>query len=274
MIRPGELIQLVSPQGKRFLRLLDPEEALHTHDGRILMEDVCQADFGQTVSSHLGRKYRILKPTLHELLKNVERRTQVIYPKDIGYILLKLSIAPGGSVLEAGSGSGSLALAFAWYVGPSGTVHTFERRSEFSSLCAKNLDRVGMLDRVIQYERDIDEGFGLEDIPAGFIDVRTPWEYLDQLAASLRNGSPAGFLLPTMNQVEKLLRAMETSVFTDTEVVEILLRRYKPVPDRLRPEDRMVAHTGYLVFATVHKEALAGEEFQLEHPLPPTDSQD
>jgi tRNA (adenine57-N1/adenine58-N1)-methyltransferase len=245
----------VSPQGKRFLRILDPEASLHTHDGKILMADVCQVEFGQTVSSHLGRTYRVLKPTLHELLKNVERRTQIIYPKDIGYILLKLSIAPGGSVLEAGSGSGSLTLAFAWYVGAQGKVHTFERRSEFAALCSKNLERVGLLDRVVQYERDIGEGFGLEEMPAGFIDVRTPWEYLDQLAACLRNGSPAGFLLPTMNQVETLLRGMETSVFTDTEVVEILLRRYKPVPDRLRPEDRMVAHTGYLVFATVHKDS-------------------
>lgn len=253
MIPSGELIQLVSPKGKRHTMVLDPEQELHTHDGLIPLSRVCETDFGRVVTTHLGREYLVLKPTLYDLLKNVQRKTQIIYPKDIGYILLKLGIAPGGEVLEAGSGSGSLTMALAWYTGPQGRVHSFERRSEFVDLCSRNLERVGLRDRVTFYDRDIEQGFDLTDIPAGFIDVRTPWDYVEQLGRALRNGAPAGFLLPTMNQVEQLLRALEGGPFTEIEVMEILVRPYKPVADRLRPEDRMVAHTGYLVFCRVMK---------------------
>ena len=82
-----------------------------------------------------------------------------------------------------------------------------------------------------------------------FLDVRTPWDHLEAAAAVVAPGAPVGFLLPTTNQISELLAALEPSPFEDVEVLEILVRRYKPVPERLRPEDRMVAHTGFLVFA-------------------------
>jgi len=253
MIHPGELVQLVSPKGKRYLTTVDPERDFHTHDGRLSLEELCQKDFGETVSTHLGREYTIFKPTLYDLLKKIERRTQIIYPKDIGYILIKLGIRPGSTVLEAGSGSGSLTMALAWYVGTEGRVHSFEKRAEFYELCAKNLTRIGLSGQVVQYCQDIEGGFGITDMDAAFIDVRTPWDYLDQLAEAVRNGSPVGFLLPTTNQVSALLNGLGSAPFSDVEVLEILVRHYKPVSDRLRPDDRMVAHTGYLVFARCQK---------------------
>lgn len=253
MIRTGELIQLISPKGKRYTMVLDPAEELHTHEGRISLEQIQNLEFGQAVPTHLGKEYRVLKPTLYDLLKNVERKTQIIYPKDIGYILIKLGIGPGWQVMEVGSGSGSLTMALAWYVGDSGQVHSFEQRSEFIDLCARNLSRVGLRDRVTFYEQDIAAGSELTDIPAAFIDVRTPWDYLEQLTTALRNGGPAGFLLPTTNQVEHLIQAMKNHPFAEIEVLEILVRHYKPVPDRLRPDDRMVAHTGYMLFCRVIK---------------------
>ena len=253
MITPGELIQLVSPKGKRYLRVFDPEEELHTHDGKLILKDMCALNYGDSIASHLGKNYTILKPTLYDLLKNIKRQTQVIYPKEIGYILLKLGIGPGSTVIEAGCGSGALTMALAWFVGEQGKVHSFERRPEFQALCARNLARVHLDERVSFYTKDIQDGFDIAEADAVFIDVRTPWEYLDQILGGIKNGHPVGFLLPTMNQVSLLLAGLEHKPYTDFEVLEILLRRYKPVPERLRPEDRMVAHTGFLIFARARK---------------------
>ena len=239
---------LVSPKGKRYFRMLNPEETLHTHDGKLEMADVLEAGCGGHALTHLGRPYSILLPTLYDLIKGVKRSTQIMYPKDIGYTMLRLGIGPGSRVIEAGSGSGGMTMALAWYVGDTGRVYSYDRREEFSELCSKNLDWAGLASRVEWIHRDIMDGFDQTDADALFLDVRTPWEYLDQAAAALTPGAPIGFLLPTTNQVQDLLAGLETSAFGDVEVLEILIRKYKVNAERLRPDDRMLAHTGYLIY--------------------------
>jgi tRNA (adenine57-N1/adenine58-N1)-methyltransferase len=253
MIHPGDLVQLVSPKGKHYLRVAGADSELHTHDGKLDLKSICDLDYGQCIRTHLDKEYRLFKPTLYELIKKIDRQTQIIYPKDIGYILFKLSIGPGVRVLEAGCGSGSLTMALAWFVGAKGQVISLERRPEFVRLCTKNLSKVGLLDRVEIREQDLGQADDLPEADAVFIDVRTPWDYLEQIAFRVKNGHPVGFLLPTVNQVTTLLTAMEGTVFTEPEVVEILVRHYKPVADRFRPQDRMVAHTGYLIFSKAYK---------------------
>ena len=245
---PGELALLVSPKAKRYLHRVAQEGSIHTHDGVIPMAEVAAVTFGGIVCTHLGRPYRVLKPTLYDLVKGVKRQTQIIYPKEIGYIIMRLGIGPGMRVIEAGSGSGSLTVALSWYLGESGRLYTYEKRPEFAALCRRNLEWAGVGDNVEQQCRDIAEGFDQTDVDALFLDVRTPWDYLEQAAAAMAPGAPAGFLLPTTNQVSDLLAALEHAPFAGVEVVEILLRRWKPVAERLRPDDRMVAHTGFLVF--------------------------
>lgn len=249
MIAPGELLLLVSPKGKRYIHAYDPNKTLHTNDGCIQFSALAEAGYGDVARTHLGKPYRLMRPTLYDLVQNVKRQTQIIYPKDIGYIVLKLGVGPGVTVIEAGTGSGSLTMALAWYVGKEGRVHTYERRPEFFDLSRKNLEWAGLEDRVERHCHDIAEGFLQRRADALFLDVRTPWDYLHHAAEALTPGAPLGFLLPTVNQVSTLLRALQAGPFMDVEVLEIFLRRYKPVADRLRPDDRMVAHTGFLVFA-------------------------
>ena len=249
MIHPGTVVMLVSPKGKRYFKTYVPGDTLNTHDGTLPMDEAARVGFGGRVSTHLDRSYTILRPTLYDLVKSIKRKTQIMYPKEIGYIALKLGIGPGCRVVEAGCGSGGLTTSLAWFVGDTGKVYTYERREEFFKLCRENLDKVGLLHRVEQRNHDIAEGFLQTDADALFLDVRTPWDYLDQAAAALTPGSPIGFLLPTTNQVQDLLAAMEDGPFGQCEVLEILVRKYKASAERLRPDDRMVAHTGFLVFA-------------------------
>jgi tRNA (adenine57-N1/adenine58-N1)-methyltransferase len=249
MLQAGQLVMLVSPKGKRYFRVLDPEETLHTHDGKLELADVLKQGFGATVNTHLGRPYAVLLPTLYDLIKGIKRHTQIMYPKDIGYALLRLGVGPGKRIIEAGSGSGGMTMALAWSVGESGRVFSYDRREEFSDLCLANLEWAGLASRVEWFNRDISEGFVQTDVDALFLDVRTPWDYLEQAASAMSAGAPIGFLLPTTNQVQDLLLALEHAPFGEVEVLEILLRKYKVNGERFRPDDRMVAHTGFLIFA-------------------------
>ncbi len=245
----GELMILVNPKGKRSLRRLMPGQDVHGNDGMIPASVLAEAGFGTEVVTQQGVPYRILKPTLCDLVRGVRRQTQIIYPKDIGYICMHLGVGNGTRVIEAGSGSGSLTVALSWFSGERGHVYTYEARQEFYDLCKRNLEWAGVGQNVTQHLRDVAEGFEQTDADALFLDVRTPWEYLGHVAEAVKPGAPLAFLVPTVDQVALLLKGMETGPFFDVEVEEILVRAWKPVADRLRPSDRMIAHTGFLIFA-------------------------
>ncbi len=245
----GELFILVSPKGKRSLRRLMEGQDIHGNDGIIPAESIAKASFGSEVLTLQDKPYRIYKPSLYDLVRGVKRLTQIIYPKDIGYICMRLGIGNGTKVIEAGSGSGSLTVALSWLSGSTGHVYTYEARQEFYDLCKRNLAWAGVGQNVTQHLRDVKDGFEQTDADALFLDVRTPWEYLEQVTAAVKPGAHLAFLVPTVMQVSTLLKGMETGPFDDIEVEEILVRGWKPVADRLRPSDRMVAHTGFLVFA-------------------------
>lgn len=249
MAQEGDLVLLMARNRKSFIVRLEQGGELHTHKGMIRFDDLIGQPLGREVRTHLGHPFLALQPSLHDLIKDLRRTTQIMFPKDIGYLLLKMNIGPGSRVVEAGTGSGGLTLALARAVGSMGHVFSYEVRADVISLARKNLARVGLLERVEIKERDIAQGFDEEDVDALFFDVRSPWDYVAPAWAALKGGGFFGAILPTTNQVSRLVRALPDVGFGVIEVVELLLRSYKAVPDRLRPTDRMVAHTGYLVFA-------------------------
>jgi tRNA (adenine57-N1/adenine58-N1)-methyltransferase len=191
----------------------------------------------------------MMPPSLADLLQTIKRNTQIIYPKEIGFILVTMGIGPGKIVIEAGTGSGALATALAWNVGPQGHVYSYDAREEMQRLARKNLERVGLAERVTLKLRDISAGFDEQGVDAVFLDVPNPYDYMHHVRQALKPGGFFGSILPTVNQITHLLNALRQNNFAFIDVCEILLRYYKPVPDRLRPTDRMVAHTGYLIFA-------------------------
>ena len=249
LAQEGDLILLIAENRQRFIVRLKGGGELQTHRGIVRFDDLIGQSLGSEVRSHLGHSFLALKPSLHDLIKDIRRNTQIMFPKDIGYLLIKMDIGPGSFVVEAGTGSGALTLGLARAVGPTGRVFSYEVRPDLIALARKNLAHADLLERVELKERDIAQGFDQEDVDALFLDVRSPWDYLVPAWAALKGGGFFGAILPTTNQVSRLIRALPSSGFGVVEVEELLLRPYKAVPDRLRPADRLVAHTGYLVFA-------------------------
>jgi len=245
----GDLILLLAENRKQFIVRLEKGGELQTHKGVIRFDDLIGQPLGCEVRSHLGHLFLVLEPSLHDLITGIRRTTQIMFPKDIGYLLLKMNIGPGSRVVEAGTGSGGLTMALAHAVGPTGRVFSYEVRPDVIALARKNLVRAGLLDWVALKERDIAQGFDEEDVDALFLDVRSPWCYLSPAWLAIKDGGFFGAIVPTTNQVSELVRALPASGFGMIEVEELLLRPYKAVSNRLRPADRMVAHTGYLVFA-------------------------
>lgn len=263
--QPGDLAQLVHAGKPRyFLIRLEPGQTLHTHKGILRHDDLIGQTWGAVVHSHLGEPFYLLQPSLADVLRQTRRTTQIMFPKDIGFALVMMSIGPGQRVVEAGTGSGALTTALAFAVGPSGQVYSYERRPEMQELARKNLARLGLADRVTFKLRDIAEGFDERLVDALFLDVPTPEAYLAQAREALKPGGFFGSLVPTANQVSRLVEGLQAHGFGFIEVCEILLRYYKPVPERLRPTDRMVAHTGYLIFARAVQATTTGGEIFAE----------
>ncbi len=260
----GSLIIIVTPKGKRHIKRVEEGQDWHSGDGILSMQDVSKAPYGTEVCTSQGVPLRLQEPTLRDLLKGVKRQTQIIYPKDIAYICMRLGAGEGRTIIEAGSGSGALTLGLSWFSGQSGHVHSFEAREEFHKLARRNLQWAGLGSNVTLYHKDITNGFDIDNADALFLDVRTPWEYLEHVIKAVRSGASLAFLLPTVDQVSKLLLGLERGPFDDIEVCELLMRRWKPVADRLRPNDRMIAHTGFLVFCR-HQER--SQDFEQRKPL-------
>lgn len=246
----GDTILLLDPEGKRIVTRLTPKQRVDSHLGFIAHETFLEHEFGSKIPTQLGEGFIMLEPSTLDRVMKVSRATQILYPKDIGYLLLKMNIHPGVRVVEAGTGSGAMTLALAQMVQPGGKVFTYEEREEHQENAIKNIDRAGLSSFVEFRVRDIRAGFDERDADALFLDVREPWLFLAQAHAALKPGGFFGSFMPTTNQVSEMLGEFDRmGDWVELQVTELLQRDYKTNADRLRPEDRMIAHTGYLVFA-------------------------
>lgn len=246
----NDLVLIIGQDRKQFIVRLRAGGQLQTHRGVVAHDELLGQPVGREVRSHMGYPFVVLEPSTFDLIHELKRTTQIMFPKDIAYVLMKLNVMPGSRVVEAGTGSGGLALALARAVGPDGRLYSYEARADILRLAQKNLEALGLASNVEFKLRDIGEGLDEQDVDALFLDLRQPSDYLEQAAATLKDGGFFGAILPTTNQVAELIYALEaTRTFAHIEVEEILVRPYKAVPGRLRPADRMIAHTGYLVFA-------------------------
>lgn len=247
--KAGDLIQLVGLNHKSFIFVLVDGGEFQSHKGVIKHDALIGQSWGSQVFSHNGSPFFLLQPSLPDILKNTKRVTQIMYPKEIGYILVHMGIGPGKRVIEAGTGSGSFTTALAYYLGDSGKVYSYEKKEENQRIAKRSLAKLALSDRIEFKVKDIKDGFDEKDVDAVFLDVANPYDYLAQVKEALKPGGFFGSIIPTTNQVSNLLVALRQNDFAFIDVCDISQRYYKAEPMRFRPTDRMISHTGYLVFA-------------------------
>lgn len=255
--KEGDIVLLVSSDRKHYLIRLKPDDAWFSHHGSIAHNDIIGRPLGRTLYMQDGAAYLALEPSTHDLLHELPRASQIIYSKDAAEIVMRLSLYPGRTVVEAGTGSAGLTLVMARAVMPTGRVYTYETRPESFDMARNNLDELGLLPYVTQYNEDITGGFHETDVDAVFLDLREPWLFLDHAWAALKGSGFLGALVPTVNQAADLVAGLRARPFGDIMMEEILPRPWKTVSERLRPEDRMIAHSGFLLFA---RKIEAGDE--------------
>ncbi|MDR1884752.1 MAG: tRNA (adenine-N1)-methyltransferase [Synergistaceae bacterium] len=250
MLSSGDLVFLWSPaKGDSFLVRLSPGSSQGSHLGQIKHDDMIGMEYGDVIGTNKGSPFFMLRPSVGEYTRRIKRQTQVIFPKDSGFIIQHLNFGPGALIVECGTGSGGLTSVFAHFVGDTGRVVTYDRRGEFSRLAMSNAERWGVSHRVEFKVRDMSLGFDERDADAVFLDVQNPWDFMGVAHEALAWGHRLGILVPTFNQVERTLIALKEFGFVDAQVLELLLRYFKTDPGRLRPDDTMTAHTGFLIFA-------------------------
>jgi len=209
LTKPGDLVQQVTERDKSFIFKLSPGDVFQTHFGEIQHDNLIGMIWGYRVKSYLGKVFVLLKPALDDLIRAIPRKTQIMYPKDIGYILVTNGIGPFTKVNEAGSGSGGLTTALAFSVGDAGLVISYENNEKYIRIAENNLKTFGLKNRVIFKLRDISNGFDEKNAQALFLDLQNPDNYISQARAALIPGGYFGCILPTTNQVSLLITALK-----------------------------------------------------------------
>jgi tRNA (adenine57-N1/adenine58-N1)-methyltransferase len=244
ILKPGERVLLVDAKQRRYLITLRTGASFHTHVGIVDHDRLIGTPEGSTVLGSTGRRFLVVRPTLSDAVLKMPRGAQVIYPKDLGAILIEADIAPGMRVLEAGVGSGALSMAL---LRTGADVVGYELREDFADRARANVE--AMLGPGARYRvelRDIYEGIGESGLDRILLDLPEPWRVLPHTPGALRPGGILCAYLPSINQTAQLRAAMEQSGFGMAATLEVLHRTWHVEDRSVRPDHRMVGHTGFL----------------------------
>jgi tRNA (adenine57-N1/adenine58-N1)-methyltransferase len=245
----GERILLIDDRSRRFMIKLEGGSSFHFHGGIVAHDLVLGAEEGTVVHSTLGVPLLCIRPRMADFVLKMPRGAQVIYPKDVGAILVEADIAPGVHVLEAGTGSGALSVALARAVGSEGRVVSYEAREDFHAKASANLEAFfgkvpPWVDLRLGDIREVAETGEVFDRVV--LDLPEPWAILAEVRGALRPGGIICTYLPTTNQVQTSVLALQAGGFTEVETFEVMRRTWHVTAQSVRPDHRMVAHTGFL----------------------------
>jgi tRNA (adenine57-N1/adenine58-N1)-methyltransferase catalytic subunit len=248
-LREGETVLVRHRPGDSFLLPLRAGPQTIEGAGVVDLGAAIGAEPGFTIS-WAGTPYRVVRPTLADLLAHVRRKAQIVTPKDAQHLLLLAGVGPGGRVLEAGAGSGALTIVLAATVGSAGRVFSYDRRRDFLDVARGNVTLAGLADRVEFRERDVAEsGFDATGATSVLLDLPEPWLALAHARASLVPGGSIALYTPTYNQLERGVRELKAAGFEEIRSLELLERALHVGEGGTRPDFEMLGHTGFLTGA-------------------------
>lgn len=248
-IKPGERVLLLVGGKNSYLIELKEGQTFHTNKGIINFNDIIGKEYGYTGTTHTGFPYTVLEPTTEDIIMNLTRKTQIIYPKDIAIMLMKTGVRPGMKVLEIGTGSGALTIALSIAVGKEGRIISYDLNETHQMQAFKNIEKAGVFHNYELRLKKENEKIPESEFDVVFIDVPEPWKEIPAVTPCLKPGGRLTSLSPTYNQVELTGIALEENGYVMIETIELLLRRILPRRGRTRPHQLMIGHTAFLTFA-------------------------
>ncbi len=236
---------------KKWLAKISKNESFHTHIGILKHSDAIGKEYGSKLITNKDKYVYLLEPTMYDYVMRIQHGTQIVYPKDIGYIIARAGIGDGQKILEIGTGSGSLTSFVASVVKPRGHVYTFDVDEKFMKIAEKNIKKAGVSKYVTQHNMDlkIAKKMPLEDMDVALIDLGDPWVVIPQVRKMLKGSGSIFAICPTMNQLEKLTAALVENEFTDIESTEHIIRNIEAREGKTRHSFQGIGHTTYLCFA-------------------------
>ncbi|HJU35709.1 MAG TPA: tRNA (adenine-N1)-methyltransferase [Nitrososphaera sp.] len=248
-IEESSYVLLFHTPRKKWLTKVASDKKFHTHLGIIDVSSIIGREYGSAVRTTEGKLIFLMEPTIHDFIMKSERKTQIVYPKDLGYIIARTGLKNGSKVLEVGTGSGALATFMASIVKPEGHVYSFDVNYEFMEIAKRNLEKAGMDKYVTMHQHDPHQGIHIRDADVATVDLGDPWTVVDQVHEALKGGGAFVAICPTMNQIEKTATQLKKSGYADIDCVELMIRNLEAREGMTRPSMRMIGHTTYLVFA-------------------------
>jgi tRNA (adenine57-N1/adenine58-N1)-methyltransferase len=245
----GEKVLLLDRKARRYLITLSEGGEFHTHAGPVAHADLIGREEGITVRSTAGSRFIAVRPTLAEFVLKMPRGAQVIYPKDLGQILLMADIFPGARVLEAGVGSGALSMTM---LRAGAEIVGYELRADFAARARANVESFLGPDAAGRFrveERDVYDGIDEAGLDRVVLDLPEPWRVVKHAEGAMRLGGIFLSYVPSVTQVAQLRDALAESAFGMASTVEVMLRGWYVEGQAVRPDHRMVGHTGFLTSA-------------------------